>query len=269
MERTDDGWFCNVCSHDWSTGRSAKASAERSPRFKSLDELIARTGLRRDEVVTLADLGALNAFGYDRRSALWQAERAVRPSGELFTTLNAEPAEPAEIFFEDEHSAAVLENENSASSASSAFSVVDSCPLKPMTELERLVADYAGMGLSAGRHPMALKRDELAMRGILRARDLTSARQGRRVRVAGMVITRQRPGTAKGFVFLTLEDETGIANIIVRPDLFARDRLVIVEEPFLIVDGVLQNQDGVTSVRAEQVQGMKGVDVDFDAHDFY
>ena len=72
-----------------------------------------------------------------------------------------------------------------------------------------------------------------------------------------MVITRQRPGTAKGFVFLTLEDETGIANIIVRPDLFARDRLVIVEEPFLIVDGVLQSQDGVTSIRAEQVQGMK------------
>ena len=138
-----------------------------------------------------------------------------------------------------------------------------------MTEAERLVADYAGMGLTAGRHPMALRRDELAMRGILRATDLASARQGRRVRVAGMVITRQRPGTAKGFVFLTLEDETGIANIIVRPDLFARDRLVIVEEPFLIVDGVLQSQDGVTSIRAEQVQGMKGASIDFDAHDFY
>ncbi len=138
-----------------------------------------------------------------------------------------------------------------------------------MTEAERLVADYAGMGLTAGRHPMALRRDELAMRGILRATDLQAARQGRRVRVAGMVITRQRPGTAKGFVFLTLEDETGIANIIVRPDLFARDRLVIVEEPFLIVDGVLQSQDGVTSIRAEHVQGMKGVNIDFDAHDFY
>jgi error-prone DNA polymerase len=74
---------------------------------------------------------------------------------------------------------------------------------------------------------------------------------------------------AKGFVFLTLEDETGIANIIVRPDLFARDRLAIIEEPFLIVDGVLQNQEGVTSVRAEAVQGMRGVDVDFNAHDFY
>jgi error-prone DNA polymerase len=138
-----------------------------------------------------------------------------------------------------------------------------------MTESERLVADFAGMGLSIGRHPMALRREELSMRGILRAIDLHRERQGRRVRVAGMVITRQRPGTAKGFVFLTLEDETGIANIIVHPDLFARDRLTIVEEPFLIVDGVLQNQDGVTSVRAEEVHGMRGVDVDFDAHDFY
>jgi error-prone DNA polymerase len=138
-----------------------------------------------------------------------------------------------------------------------------------MTEAERIVADFAGMGLSVGRHPMALRRDDLAMRGVLRASDLHTARHGRRVRVAGMVITRQRPGTAKGFVFLTLEDETGIANIIVRPDLFARDRLVIVDEPFLIVDGVLQDQEGVTSVRAEAVQSLRGLDVGFDAHDFY
>jgi error-prone DNA polymerase len=116
---------------------------------------------------------------------------------------------------------------------------------------------------------MALRRDDLAMRGILRAVDLRAARQGRRVRIAGMVITRQRPGTAKGFVFLTLEDETGVANIIVRPDLFARERTAIVEAPFLIVDGILQNQDGVTAVRAEQVQSLKAIEVDFDAHDFY
>ena len=77
VERVDNRrWFCSICSHDW-----AAASAR---RFVSLDDLVARTGLRRDEVVTLADIGALNAFGYDRRSALWQAERAVRPSGELF-----------------------------------------------------------------------------------------------------------------------------------------------------------------------------------------
>jgi error-prone DNA polymerase len=248
--------FCNNCSHDWKTPQG---------RFASLDDLVSRSGLRRDELVTLADIGALNAFGYDRRSALWQAEQAVRPSGELFTTMNAELAEN---FFE---------NENSADSAVSAFDVVDQdrSPLKPMTESERIVADYAGTGLTIGRHPMALRRDDLATRGVMRACDLRSARHGRRVRVAGMVITRQRPGTAKGFVFLTLEDETGVANIIVRPDLFARDRLVITEEPFLIVDGVLQNQDGVTSVRAEQVRGIRGAgaagvdDIDFDAHDFY
>ena len=176
-------WFCNTCSHDWT-------AAEPSTRFHSLDHLVARVGLRRDEVVTLANVGALNAFGYDRRSALWQAERAVRPSGDLF------------------------EDETSPPDMS------EPCPLKPMTEAERLVADYAGTGLTTGRHPMALGRADLAMRGVVRAIDLGRTPHGRRVRVAGMVITRQRPGTAKGFVFLTLEDETGVANIIVRPDLF-------------------------------------------------
>ena len=83
-----------------------------------------------------------------------------------------------------------------------------------------------------------------------------------------MVITRQRPGTAKGFVFLTLEDETGISNVIIRPDLFDRERMVVVQKPFLIVDGVLQHQDGVLSVRAERVEGIEG-DASIDAHDFY
>jgi error-prone DNA polymerase len=249
IEQTDRGYFCNTCSHDW--------IAPESRRFLSLDDLIARTGLRRDEVVTLADIGALNSFGYDRRSALWQAERAVRPGGQMFTTINAETGEIAEE----------SDVEISAYSAASALEVT--CPLRPMTEAERLVADYSGTGMTIGRHPMALRRDEMATRGVMRAIDLAAARHGRRVRVAGMVITRQRPGTAKGFVFLTLEDETGIANIIVRPDLFSRDRLIIVHEPFLIVEGILQTQDGVTSVRAEAVEGMRGVDVDFDAHDFY
>lgn len=236
-------WFCNNCSHDWTAPRPGSGDAR---RFRSVDDLVARTGLRRDEVVTLADIGALNAFGYDRRSALWQAERAVRPTGALFA--DHEAGETAEA------------GEDRSEAAS---------PLKPMTESERLVADYAGMGLTAGRHPMALRRDELSVRGILRACDLSTTRQGRRIRVAGMVITRQRPGTAKGFVFLTLEDETGIANIIVRPDLFASERLTVIEEPFLIVDGVLQTQDGVTSIRAERMEGMKGAAIDFDAHDFY
>jgi len=247
-----DRGFCNNCSYDWKDRGPERPAPYENARFASIDDLVSRSGLRRDELVTLADIGALNAFGYDRRSALWQAEQAVRPSGELFD-----------------------ESHPSAEYPEPSTDVEASSPLKPMNEAERLVADYAGTGLTIGRHPMALRRDELATRGVMRACDLRSARQGRRVRVAGMVITRQRPGTAKGFVFLTLEDETGVANIIVRPDLFARDRLVITEEPFLIVDGVLQNQDGVTSVRAGQVRGMRGGgatgmdDIDFDAHDFY
>ena len=254
-------FFCNNCSHDWHPRRRPDV------RDRSLDELIARTGLRRAEVVTLADIGALNAFGYDRRSALWQAERAVRPAGELFDEEENTTAERAETA---EEMLRMLAGDEADVSANSAASAVDSsCPLRPMTESERLVADYAGTGLTMGRHPMALRRDELATRGIMRAVDLKTSRQGRRVRVAGMVITRQRPGTAKGFVFLTLEDETGIANIIVRPDLFARDRLIIVEEPFLLVDGILQHQDGVVSVRAESVMGMPGPAVSFEAHDFY
>ncbi len=269
LEQTDGGWFCNTCSHDW---RATPGDASGRARFASLDELVARTGLRRDELVRLADLGALNAFGYDRRSALWQAERAVRPSGALFSTSGREasasggpePLRGANAPSNRAGGGAPRESEECWPDEDEA-----PCPLRPMTEAERLVADYASSGLTVGRHPMALRREDLAMRGILRASDLKATRQGRRVRVAGMVITRQRPGTAKGFVFLTLEDETGVANIIVRPDLFARDRLLIVEEPFLIVDGVLQNQDGVTSIRAEQVQRMQGVDVDFDAHDFY
>ena len=231
--------------------------------FASLDDLVARTGLRRSEIVTLADIGALNQFGYDRRSALWQAERAIRPNLQ-FTIHNLQSGES-----ERDDPLCNLSIVN----CELRESVRDPpCPLRPMTESERLVADYAGTGLTIGRHPMALRRDELATAGVTRAIDLRTLRQGRRVRVAGMVITRQRPGTAKGFVFLTLEDETGIANIIVRPDLFARDRQVIVDEPFLIVDGVLQSQDDVTAVCAEAVERLRGPDVDdinFDAHDFY
>ena len=126
-----------------------------------------------------------------------------------------------------------------------------------MTEAERLVADYAGTGLT-DRPPSdgaAARRAGDARRA---ARHRSAHARGRAAACAWPAWSSRGsgPGTAKGFVFLTLEDETGIANIIVRPDLFARDRLVIVEEPFLIVDGVLQNQDGVTSVRAEQVRGI-------------
>jgi error-prone DNA polymerase len=139
-----------------------------------------------------------------------------------------------------------------------------------MTADERLIADYAGTRLTIGPHPMAFRRHELSMRGILRAVDLPQIRTGRRVRTAGMVITRQRPGTAKGFVFLTLEDETGVANIIVRPDFFDKERVAIVSAPFLIVEGIAQTIDGVTAIRAERVLPLAGLTDEsaIDSHDF-
>ena len=131
------------------------------------------------------------------------------------------------------------------------------------------MADYSGTSLTIGPHPLALRRQDLALRGVLRAIDLPRGRHGRRVRVAGAVITRQRPGTAKGFVFLTLEDETGISNIIVRPDLFSEQRQTIVGAPYVMVEGVLQIQEGVTSVKAERVISLTGTAPDPQSHDFH
>ncbi|MFN8058161.1 MAG: error-prone DNA polymerase [Vicinamibacterales bacterium] len=260
-------------------------------RFGSIDQLIADTGIRRDELLTLAEIGALNAFGYDRRSALWQAERASRPVGELLKDVEAVADRPAE------HDAGAWGGaENSVSAWLSAYERGDAAnlpaegpaaragdgeapdggramdgrtsPLDPMSIEERVVADYEGTGLTIGPHPMALRRGELALRGVLRATDLPHRRHGRRVRVAGAVITRQRPGTAKGFVFLTLEDETGLANIIVQPDVFDRQRPAIVGEPFIVVEGVLQVQDGVTSIKAENVLPLSRAMPSIESHDF-
>ncbi len=137
-----------------------------------------------------------------------------------------------------------------------------------MTAVERMAADFAGTGLTIGPHPMTFHRAKLALGGVLRAVDLPRHRPGRRVRVAGCVITRQRPGTAKGFVFLTLEDETGISNVIVRPDVYDEQRVSIVEASFVVVEGLLQQDDGVTAVRAERVQPLEGLAIDVESHDF-
>ena len=239
--------FCNVCAHEWTkrTADREPRTANREPRFHSIDDLIARTGLRRDELATLAEIGALNAFGHDRRSALWQIERAIRPAGEMFVEAEKRG----------------LPNVRT--------SELPTSPLKPMTDVERVRADYAGTSLTIGPHPMALCRDDLALRGVLRAIDLPAGRSGRRVRVAGAVITRQRPGTAKGFVFLTLEDETGIANIIVQPDLYTEQRMTLIGAPYLLVEGTLQIQDGVTSVKAERVHALPTEGPPPQSHDFH
>ena len=177
----------------------AASRAERGA-FHSMEDLVERIPLlNRKEGSLLARVGALNSLEgvAHRRDALWQVERAGRPEGPLLR--NPE----------------VLREQAMAG-----------LPLQQMSTEERLVADYAGSGLTIGKHPMAYRRAELRREKILSAAELRLVRDGEYVRTAGCVIARQRPGTAMGFIFLSMEDETGIANVIVTPDLYDRQRLV-------------------------------------------
>jgi error-prone DNA polymerase len=180
-----------------------------------------------------------------RRDALWQVERAVRFAGPL------------------------LEGIPESDTAS---------PLAPMTPEERLVADFHGAGLTVGPHPMAYRRAALRQARVLSARELTQVVHGHYVRTAGCVIARQRPGTAKGFVFLSLEDETGISNAIISPDVMEQNRILIQSEKFLLLEGVLQNQEGVISVKVNRLAPMREAyavesvdvtDADVRSHDFH
>ena len=170
-----------------------------------------------------------------RRDALWQVERVSREPGPLYEKL-----------------------EEAAGS-----------PLQQMTLNERLNADLRGTGITIGRHPMAHQRAWLDTMKVVRAGELKNLRNGKWVKVAGWVIVRQRPGTAKGFVFLSLEDETGIANVIVTPQLFETNRLALVNYPLLLIEGVLQHQDNVVSVKARRIEPLTTKIESPAAHDFH
>jgi error-prone DNA polymerase len=216
-------------------GRRLEAERARRP-FDSVEDLVRRGRLRRDEVAQLARVGALGSLEPERRAALWAAERAGRPAGLLYEALPS-PREGS--------------------------------PLRPMSAEERLLADYDGTGLTLGPHPMAFRRGRLLRMGVSRAADLAAFRHGAWVKVAGAVVVRQRPGTAKGFVFLNLEDETGLVNVIVRPALFHQHRLALVNESFLLIEGTLQRQDNVTSVRAERLAPLRHRLASVPSHDFH
>jgi error-prone DNA polymerase len=220
--------LCYVAGLRQEAGERVVAERQRAP-LHSVQDLVDRTGLRRDELQKLASVGALNAFGLTRRSALWQVERAGRPRGPLFRKLDPD-------------------DETKAS------------PLPEMTLPERLEQDILGVGMTLGRHPMALYRPALAARGVKRAADLERLEDRQRVTVAGAVICRQRPGTAKGFLFLTLEDETGLVNVTVRPDLFESRHKVLVTTAVLEIDGILQSYEGI-SVRATEIRPAGAADL--------
>ena len=207
--------------------------------FASIQDLARRVPeLRKDELTTLAEIGALNTIGDSphRRDALWQVERAVRWSGPLLDELP----------------------ENDGES-----------PLAAMTDEERLVADFRATGLTVGPHPMQYRRAEMKKMGIYRASDLAHLPNGRRLRIGGCVIARQRPGTAKGMMFMSLEDETGIANAIFTPDLLQKNRVLLISERFLMIEGILQNQDNVIHIRAEKVSSLSVTRAETASHDFH
>jgi error-prone DNA polymerase len=116
---------------------------------------------------------------------------------------------------------------------------------------------------------MAYRRAELREQRILSASELAGRRDGEFVRIAGCVIVRQRPGTAKGFIFLSMEDESGIANVIVTPDLYERERLLVSRCKFLLVEGALQNEDGVIHVKATRLLALSDDALELTSHDFH
>jgi len=215
------------------------ASRERHG-FTTIQDLVMRLPeLGKSGHALLARIGALNSLGEvaHRRDALWQVEYAARPAGPLLDEL----PEPG--------------------SADS--------PLRQMTFEERLVADFSGTGVTVGRHPMAFHREQLRQMGIFAASELATLAHGRAVRIAGAVIARQRPGTAKGFVFLSIEDETGIANAILTPAVYEQFKQVVIYEKFLLIEGELQNQENVVSVKAREIRPLPISHAAVRSHDFH
>jgi error-prone DNA polymerase len=215
------------------TGKRIEAEQERVP-FTGADDLARRCALSEDELVRLAYAGALASFGRTRRGALWQVAKVARPSGALFAGMATE----------------------------------DPSPLPDMTPREETAADYESTQMTTGPHLVEHLRGEFRRRGILSAAELARLPDGARVRTGGAVIVRQRPGTAKGFVFLTLEDESGMCQAIVRPDLFREYRSVIVGSGTLVVEGRLQKQDGTLSVKGERFWGISELE-EIPSHDFH
>ena len=256
---------------------------ERAARpFASIDDLARRVpAMSKAEGVMLAEIGALNFVGaserashepasgksrrrFHRRDALWQVERAARPAGPLLDELAESDAAEGEATGE-----AVPDEIEGFCRGVPESEVQEGSPLLPMTDEERLIADFRGTGMTVGPHPMAYRRADLRAMGVRSAAELRKLPNGKRLQVAGCVIARQRPGTASGFVFLSLEDETGIANAIITPDVFQQNHLVIVNEQFLLIEGRLQHQDNVVSVKAERVCPLAITRAETASHDFH
>ncbi len=202
----------------------ALVQARASGPFRSIGELQRRCPeLSAAELTTLAEIGAFASLGEKptRRDALWQVSELVASRGGLLSeTVDARS------------------------------------PLPAMSLAERIQADYHGTSITVGPHPMALCRQALRAQGVATAHELTAQPDGRLVRAAGLVIVRQRPATARGFFFMTLEDETGLLNLIVAPPVFEQYRPVLLGAAGLLVEGQLQRQNSSVSIKSLQFQDL-------------
>jgi error-prone DNA polymerase len=239
--------------------------------FKSLDDLKRRVPFTKNELRVLAELGALNCFAEHRRAAMWKVEETLHDDllddlgSARLQRVNASPARTFGILPKQSFQSSRTQN---AFASTPKACAPQKSPLAPMTLPQRVKADYETMNLTTGPHPMKLLREKLP--NIWRAIDLVQAPHGSTIQIAGNVICRQRPGTAKGFVFISLEDETGVSNAIVDPDLFERFRLVITEEAFLLIEGQVQNSDGVVLIKARDIKPLVHERlVGSESHDFH
>ncbi len=239
------------------TAAALVAARDTHGPFRSIEDLSQRVPvLGGRDLAQLARVGALNWLGSveHRRDALWQVAEIGRPAGPLLQGAHTETSSTVAI--------------SSSVWSSTSHGLT---PLRRMSIDERLVADYAGTGVTAGPHPLSFRRDHLRAAHILSAAELHGRPDKSYVAHAGAVIARQRPGTALGFIFLSLEDETGISNVIIHPDLYEEDRLLVTRGRFLLVHGQLQNQDGVVHVRAERLEELAfGLEkLALHSHDFH
>jgi error-prone DNA polymerase len=208
--------------------------------YRSLPDLLRRTGMPRNAAEHLITVGALAEFGLGRRELLWQLGLL---SGETTTRQRANaPTRQRQLSLG-------LPTEQ------------DMVRLKDMTDWERMVADYGLLGLSPSYHPLALLRRDLPT-DVLSAEQVRASRDGARVRTAGLVVCRQRPGTAKGFVFLLLEDETGLVNVVIRPDFYEAHRSMIRGESYLCIEGTVQLHSGTLNVIATGATPLAPLTVD-------
>ncbi len=256
IDVTKSDWLCTIEQHSGSKcvrlglnyvkgvrEQAARAilQARLKAPFSSIQDLVDRVPeLRKDELRKLSEIGALNFIQehsrqMHRRDALWESELAIRPRGDLFAQLDPPAA---------------------------------ASPLAPMSNSERLNADFRGTQLTIGKHPMAFHRAALNALGVTPANRLSKISNGRFVRTAGCVICRQRPGTAKGLLFLSIEDETGVSNAVVMPDVFERERVTLLENAYLVVEGELQNIQNVVTVKAARIQPLHVVEAAVPSHDF-